>query len=138
SGNEVVACGDDGKVHAFRGADGSLLWSTETKMTCFMPSIADLDGDGKPEVVVEGGILDGVTGALKHPFTPPVNGPFVVSDIDGDGKLDVVTSSRGYDHLGNMFVDTGMAEDADFPDTSDWKGPWSAVADFDGDGKPEV
>ncbi len=136
-GNEVVACGVDGKVHAFKGTDGTLLWSSD-KMQCFMPSLADLDGDGKVEVIVEGGILDGATGALKHAFVPPINGPFVVSDIDSDGKLDVVTSSRGYDAAGKMFVDTGLAQTGSFPDTSDWKGAWAGVGDFDLDGKPEI
>ena len=137
-GNEIVACGVDGKVHAFKGTDGSLLWSSAAAMPCFMPSIADLDGDGNVEVIVEGGILDGATGALKHAFQPALNGPFVVSDIDSDGVLDVVTSSRGYNALGVMFVDTGIAQTGSFPDTSDWKGAWAGVADFDGDGKPEV
>jgi len=136
-GNEIVACGVDGKVHAFSGTDGSLLWSSPV-MWCFMPAIADLDADGKPEVIVEGGVLNGADGTLKHVLSPELNGPFVVSDIDSDGKLDVVTSSRAYDENGALFVDTGVAEAGDSPDTSDWKGPWAGVADFDGDGKPEV
>ncbi|MBX3228263.1 MAG: VCBS repeat-containing protein [Labilithrix sp.] len=137
-GNEVVACGVDGKVHAFRGTDGSLLWSTTTETICFMPAIADLDGDGKPEVIVEGGILDGADGTLKHGFEVPLDGPFVVSDIDSDGRLDVVTYARAYSATGVLIVDTGMTTTPRNPDTGDWKGPWSAVADFDGDGKPEV
>lgn len=136
-GNEVVACGADGRAHAFRGTDGALLWSSPV-IVCFMPSIADIDGDGKPEVIVEGGILNGADGTLARTFQPPLNGPFVVSDIDSDGKLDVVTSSRAYDASGTMFVDTQIAEQGYFPDTSDWKGPWAGVGDFDRDGKPEV
>jgi hypothetical protein len=136
-GNEIIACGTDGAVHAFKG-DGSPLW-TSPQMTCLMPSIADLDGDGVVEVVVEGGILDGPTGALKAGFSTPLNGPFVVSDIDGDGQLDVVTSSRGYHADGTLFVDTMLAADGTFAyGTEDWKGPWPGVADFDKDGKPEV
>jgi hypothetical protein len=135
-GNEVVACGVDGAVHAFTGA-GAPLW-TSPAVTCLMPSIADLDGDGAAEVIVEGGILDGKTGALKAAFTPPLNGTFVISDIDSDGLLDVVTSSRGYHADGSMFVDTGIAATGAFAGSSDWKGPWAAVADFDKDGKPEI
>ena len=135
-GNEVVACGLDGAVHAFKG-DGTPLW-TSAAVTCFMPSIADLDGDGKPEVVVEGGILNGADGTLKSAFSSPLNGPFVISDIDGDGQLDVVTSSRGYHADGTLFVDTGIAAAGMYDGTSDWKGPWAAVADLDKDGKPEI
>jgi hypothetical protein len=137
-GNEIVACGVDGKAYAFNGKDGTLLWATPAALTCFMPSIADLDGDGTVEVIVEGGILDGATGALKHAFTPALNGPFVISDLDSDGQLDVVTSARGYHADGTQFVDIGTAETASFADTSDWKGPWAGVGDFDLDGKPEV
>jgi FG-GAP-like repeat len=137
-GNEVVACGEDGAVHAFRGTDGAPLW-TSPPVDCFMPAIADLEGDGTVEVIVDGAILNGSDGTVKHVFTPALNGPFVVSDIDGSGGLDVVTSSRGYHADGTMFVDTGLAETAGGgTGTSDWKGPWAGIGDFDKDGKPEI
>ena len=122
-GNEVVACGDGNVTKAFKG-DGTPLWTAP--YGCYMPSIADIDGDGKVEVIVEGGILDGATGALKHAFTPALDTHFVVSDIDGDGQLDVITSDRGYHADGTLFVDTKLG------------GTWPAVADFDHDGVPEV
>lgn len=135
-GNEVVGCGEDGTVRALK-ADGTALWASPA-MTCFMPSIADLDADGAPEVVVEGGILDGAKGTLKAAFSAQLASSFVVSDIDGDGKLDVVTSSQGFHGDGSLFVDTGLANVGSFYATQDWKSPWPAVADFDKDGKPEV
>jgi hypothetical protein len=135
-GNEIVACGSDGAVHAYAG-DGTPLW-TSAPMTCFMPSIADLDGDGVPEVIAEGGILDGVKGTTEIPFAATLASSFVVSDIDADGALDVVTSSQGLHADGSLFVDTNLANVGDFYGTQDWKSPWPAVADFDKDGKPEV
>jgi hypothetical protein len=123
-GNEIVACGADGTVHAYL-ADGTLYW-TSAPMGCSMPSIADLDGDGKPEVIVEGGILDGATGATKATYSAAMVGTFAVSDIDGDGKLDIVTSSQGFHSDGTLFVDTGTP------------GSWPAIGDFDKDGVPEV
>ncbi len=124
-GNEVVACGTDGHVHAFRG-DGSPFWTSTAAVGCSFPSIADLDGDGVPEVIVEGGILDGATGATKASFSTPLAGSFVVSDIDGDGQLDVVTSSQGFHADGALFVDTGVP------------GTWPAIGDFDKNGVPEI
>ncbi|MEZ4307475.1 MAG: VCBS repeat-containing protein [Polyangiaceae bacterium] len=135
-GVEVVACGFDGAVHTFHG-DGSPSWSTPVA-TCFMPSIADLDGDGTPEVIVEDGILDGATGAKKTSFSAPLASSFVVSDIDGDSKLDIVTSSQGFHADGSLFVDTGVANQGMFEGTPDWKSPWPAVGDLDKDGKPEI
>jgi hypothetical protein len=135
SGAEVVACGSDGKVRAFR-SNGDPYWATAQAVECFMPSIADMDGDGHPEVVVEGGILDGRMGAVLHPLK--VDGPIVVSDIDGDGKPDVVTASQAFDGDGKQRVATGLVAEGSFRDSGDWKGPWAAIGDFDLDGKPEV
>jgi hypothetical protein len=120
-GNEVVACGTDGAVHAYHG-DGSAYW-TSAAIACQFPSIADLNADGKVEVVVEGGVLDGATGATK---VAKSFGTFVVSDIDGDGLLDIVSSSQGFHADGTLFVDTQTP------------GDWPAIGDFDKDGKPEI
>jgi hypothetical protein len=135
-GNEIVGCGSDGAVHAVDGA-GNPLW-TSAPMTCLMPSIADLDQDGTVEVVAEGGILDGATGALEHAFSVPVASSLVVSDVTGDGQLDVVTGSQIFDATGTLVVDTGLANTGSFYGTADWKSPWPAVADFDADGDAEI
>jgi len=141
-GNEIVGClaytaagGTTAVgVRAFN-ADGTTLW-TSPGTTCFMPAIADLDGDGSVEVVAEGGILDGATGALKHSWggvAGTVIGNFAISDIDGDGILDVATAVGAYHADGTRFVTAGPA--ATFPEST---GNYVAVGDLDKDGKPEV
>ncbi len=122
-GNEVVACGVDGFVRAFR-ADGSVRWTSDKASGCFMPSIADLNGDGVVEVIVEGTVFDGRTGATR--FTFPGAGSPIVSDIDDDGDLDIITSSQAFDSNGTLLVDTLVP------------GSWPAIFDLDGDSKPEV
>jgi hypothetical protein len=136
AGNEIVACASDGTVKAIDGA-GSVLW-TSSALTCLMPSIADLDQDGDVEVIVEGAILDGATGNVEHAFSEALDSSFVVSDITGDGKLEIVTGSQAYDDQGQLLVDTNLANTSSFYGTSDWKSPWPAVADLDGDGTAEV
>lgn len=125
SGAEVVGCGADGYVYAFK-ADGSQLWKSSQAVSCYMPSIADLDNDGVPEVVVEGGILDGKTGAFKTAYSLAPSGTNVVSDIDGDGHLDVVSAGLALRSDGSVIANTGRSDD------------WPAIADFDHDGVPEV
>ena len=47
-----------------------------------MPSIADLDGDGAVEVIVEGAILNGVDGTVKHNLSAPLASVTFGSPLD--------------------------------------------------------
>lgn len=137
-GNEIVGCASDGTVVAFDAEGQPLAGWTPPTLACVMPAIADLDQDGDVEVVVEGAILNGVDGTIEHNFSEPLDSSFVLSDITGDGKLEVVTGSQAFDDQGVLIVDTNLANTSQFPDDSDWKSPWPAVADFDGDGTAEI
>jgi len=134
-GNEVIACPGDGTaVRAFDAA-GKVLWSTNVSL-CFQPAIADLDQDGAPEVIVEGGILDGKTGAVKHTFTPAMEGTFAVADVTGDGKLDIVANAQVFDATGAQIAKNGAVGHAWSAGSNFKSGP--AVADLDKDGKAEI
>lgn len=123
-GNEVVVCTDTGRVRAF-DHDGAELWTSMGYAGgCFMPSIADLDGDGAVEIVVEAGILDGATGNLEASYAS--QNSVVAADIDLDGVLEVVGPHTAFELDGSPSVASGLG------------GNHPAIADFDLDGAPEV
>ncbi len=121
-GNEVVGCSGS-TVTAFDGK-GNVLW-TSPSIACRAPALADLEGDGDVEVIVEGGILNGKDGTLKKAFPTGVSIPSV-SDLDGDGKLDITNGHLAYR------ADATLLADSTHPSS------WSAVGDLDKDGKPEI
>ncbi len=108
------------------------------------PAVADLDGDGKPEVIGNAYrylfALDGETGLLKNPSWRKSIGDnsawpgVVTADVDGDGDLEIVIAQfNGYlhlfDHLGNK-VWTRQ------PTTNELRG--LSVYDLDNDGSMEI
>lgn len=127
-GNEVVGCGVNGPV-ALRG-DGSVLWKN-TNSLCTTPSLADIDGDGQPEVIVDTAVLDGATGTKKFAL-PSTTSPqwdsngWFAADLDGDGKQELVGPSHVIDSQGKQLANTS------------WPAMFAAIADFDGDGTPEI
>ena len=99
----------DHLVLAWRSLDGKFLWNFPRKIEDWQflgsVSVADVDSDPRPELVV------GTGGYLLHamdsrgwesPRWPKFTGGWIIAvpdvgDIDGDGRLDVVCSTReGY------------------------------------------
>ena len=121
--------------------------------------IADLDGDGKPDLIVaneSGNTISlyrniSTSGSLTAgSFAPPVNlvrsySPFglAVADVDGDGKLDIIVSDY-YENVVWVYRNTctpgNISSDSFAPsvfcDRCATVGV--AVADIDGDGKPDL
>ncbi len=101
------------------------------------PAIADMDGDGLSEVIAGRTILafDGTllgsgtkgVGAVPNQSGYYVEGAVSVPvDLDGDGLLEVVTGNAAYN------IDGSIKYSNNLPDGC------PAVADFDGDGEPEI
>ncbi len=119
---ELVTCTIDGRLRAYNW-DGSVKWLSEVR-GCFMPSIADLDQDGTPEVIDVGHVVNGEDGTTQATF--PTTEFVVVSDVDGDGFLDIVTPTKVYGADGVLKVDSGLTA------------RHAAVGDLDLDGVPEI
>jgi hypothetical protein len=138
---EIVTCaasnagsGQGGAAIAFT-AEGKLKWrSTDPKVVCGFasPAIADLDGDGAPEVVVRYAVLEGASGKTRWVgrvdsyATSPAD-TSTVADLDEDGKPEVVGGNVVYRSDGKV-----LWEDSARPDG------YPAIADLDGDGRAEV
>jgi hypothetical protein len=141
NGLEVVAVTARFGLAAFR-SNGRLYWQSMEPLTGVnganpSVSIADLDGDGVPEVIAGGAVLNGRTGAVRWQApTRGTNGQgplSVVIDLDGDGRLEVITGSAVYDAAGmqrfRMGNGEGFAAVGDLLDASGRAGA---------DGVPEV
>ncbi len=141
NGLEVVAVTAGLGLAAFR-SNGRLYWQSSAMLmgaNGANPSvnIADLDGDGTPEVIAGGAVVNGRTGATRwQAATRGANGQgplSVVIDLDGDGSLEVITGATVYDARGvqrfRMGNGEGFAAVGDLLDASGAGGT---------DGQPEV
>jgi len=125
----------------------------------FSVAMADLDGDGKPDIITAGQASNvvsvlkniGTSGTITtNSFGAPINfavGPspafMAVADLDGDGKPDVVTANSGDNNNGvSVLRNISTVGNIAFAPTVDFPGlPNSheiAIGDLDGDGKLDL
>ena len=137
---EVVVC-----YAALEGATGVVRWNSGVTCASYT-TVADIDEDGRPEVV-GGNRVFTHDGKVRWEDTTRPDGYVAVADLDGDGKPEVITTSasdhalRAHHHDGTAYfgpVDINQGH-ADLGDKcAGCGGGPPTVADFDGDGKPEI
>ncbi len=134
---EIIAITYFQEVKAFEH-DGTLKW-TSVQLTDHIngeadaPAIADLDGDGSPEILAGRAILNadgsvrgtGVYGMAGVGDLNVGTAP-VAADIDGDGVQELIVGNAAYDPDGFMIWTNGEADG------------YPAVADFDADREAEI
>jgi hypothetical protein len=97
--------------------------------------VADMDGDGHPDIVGSGQIFFGNGAYLFTPVgTPNVfPGPYVIGDFNGDSRLDIAVGGATLLNAGNRTFN--VVTSGALPLVN---GVVAAVADFNGDGKEDV
>jgi hypothetical protein len=140
---EIIAASKTGvnRIFAFH-PDGTLFWrSTRPDGSAYSaavdngaPSLADLNEDGRPEVILGGAVLDaagvllwqGGTGVSEGTNSGYTGGISAIADLDGDGLMEVVPGRRAF-HGDGTPMWTSMAPDG-----------YPAIGQFDMDVQPEV
>ena len=129
---EIVAQAATGdRIVAFEH-DGTVKWESEkflAKEASSGPAVAlaDVDNDGDVEIIFSDALLDHegnllwLSGATN--FASPAT---AAADLDGDGDLEIIYPSGAYHHDASVYYTSPIP--TGFPQ----------IADFDGDGEPEV
>ncbi len=152
---EIILSGKNG-TFAFHH-DGQIAWSNPDVVSYFAaeefgwggPSIGNLDLDPEPEIVIASRedalyVLDHLGNVLYSDSLP---GRFstvpVLADITGDGVLDIVVAEDWTLKVIDYFNGGVLAWSRDLPDPITILGGAGvfgapAIADLDGDGRPEI
>lgn len=143
---DVVVANTSGVIYALSGAGGAVLWQySGMGSEPSTPAIADLDADGRPEVVATGSTgwvaLDGASGAQIWRQTAQASGVLVcggvgVYDLDADGYPEVVQGRTILDGRTGAVRAIGTAGNG--TGHSNGYAGFGVAADIDQDGDLEV
>jgi hypothetical protein len=150
---EIVIVSKDSYVYAWHVDGTPLIPNTNGAVrqvgawTQTTPALADLDGDGKAEIIVSGALAK--VFVLRYdgsdfpgwPYTLYAlgKGSPAVGDVDGDGSLDIVITSESelmYVFRSDGTILPGWPKSV-YGDAPDF-GPSPALGDLNGDGRLEI
>lgn len=130
TGGGLIAFEHDGKFKWSATRSDGTAWTTVYESATV--AIADLEGDGKPEIVVAGTVFD-ANGVLRFDggaYFGANGGTYgavsIVADLDGVMPQEIVSGRRALRADGSTYWDNGLTDG------------YPAIADLDLDGKPEL
>ncbi len=104
-------------------------WISDSAAKGLSLAIADLDHDGKPEVITGNYILNGEDGSISCSFAQSFGRMPIVEDTNNDGIMDII--------LGNQIL-SGDDCRVLVEDTERANSGYTAIADLNNDGRPEI
>ena len=144
----VFTAGTVGPTHliAISGRDCSVKWDKTTKLSgCTSIAAADLDGDGKVEII---GLAPGLTvfnheGDVLASRLEPGSGPCfrdyppAIANIDGKGPPEIVAGAGVFRYVASPTPKVELLWNANIIEEGSW-GTIAIPVDLDGDGQLEV
>jgi len=144
----IVASSCNPITYCFNGANGDIKWQTPTRGSDSPPTIADIDNDGKLDILHGefGGYvicINSDDGSIKWEILVDENSWIqtapTILDLDGDGQLDFVVATWNFSDNNKIFAYNGKDQSILWSvDIADYVYHGTAVADLDNDDKPEL
>lgn len=137
---EIVGFDSASRPQAIRG-DGSVVWASSAAATSTYPqaTVADLDADGRVEVLADNLVVDGASGNLlfQANIHPNIIGRMpAVGDLDLDGLQEFILGPDVY-NLDRRSGETVITKKWTSPVRGTY-GHWAAILDANGDRFGEV
>ena len=130
---KVIVNGEDGSLQA-EGYNGDASYGGAYMEVGQIPAIGDINGDGQQEVLAGHSIYDADGNELCSLMEPSKDGFTAIADLDmdGDGEIVMVWNHR------ITIINEECHETAEWTMIGEGTGGPPTIADFDGDGEPEI